>query len=59
MRRKTLAKEFDCSLRTVDTVLRLMRKSGQFKIIEGGIVLVDREDFGWAFEHREELREQT
>lgn len=53
-----MAQHYQIGLRTVDKVLNLMRKSGQFEIIEGTIVLVDRDDFGWALNHREELREQ-
>ena len=57
MRRKTLAKEFDISLRTVDNILKLMRKSGKFDIIEGTVVLVDSDDFKWALRNRERLEE--
>ena len=58
MRRKTLAKTYDVSLRTVDNVLKLMRQSG-YDIPTGSIVLVDSEDFGWALKHRDELRERA
>lgn len=53
-----MAQHFQIGLRTVDKVLNLMRKSGDFEIVEGTIVLVDKDDFEWAFKHREELREQ-
>lgn len=58
MRRKALAQHYQIGLRTVDKVLNLMRKSGDFEIVEGTIVLADKDEFGWALAHREELREQ-
>ena len=55
MRRKSLAAYYGISLRKVDYILKAMRDSGKFKIVEGGTVLVDRKDFEWALAHREEL----
>lgn len=55
MRRKGLADYYKISLRKVDYILAKMRKSGRFKIIEGGTVLVEKKDFEWALAHREEL----
>lgn len=55
MRRKGLADYYKISLRKVDYILKAMRDSGKFKIVEGGTVLVDKKDFEWALAHREEL----
>lgn len=52
-----MAQHYQIGLRTVDKVLNLMRRSGDFEIVEGTIVLVDKDEFGWALAHREELRE--
>lgn len=59
MRRKGLANHFSICLKTVDNVLKLMRRAGGFNIIEGSIVLVDLDDFEYALTHRDELKEAT